>query len=50
METTTDYRDEKAGELIGLARVRSLTQDDSHTFCTPQQIDECINNLVSTVK
>ena len=50
METTTDYRDEKAGELIGLARVRSITQDDSHTFCTPEQIDECISSLVGIVK
>ena len=50
METTTDYRDEKAGELLGLARVRSLTQDDSHTFCTPDQIEACISNLVEKVK
>jgi len=33
LETTTDYRDEKTGELGGLNRVRSLTQDDSHVFC-----------------
>ncbi|MBB1567688.1 threonine--tRNA ligase, partial [Candidatus Saccharibacteria bacterium] len=32
LETTTDYRDEKTGELGGLSRVRSLTQDDSHVF------------------
>jgi threonyl-tRNA synthetase len=32
LETTTDYRDEKTGELGGLNRVRSLTQDDSHVF------------------
>ena len=32
METTTDYRDEKTGELGGLSRVRALTQDDSHVF------------------
>jgi threonyl-tRNA synthetase len=50
METTTDYRDEKAGELLGLARVRSITQDDSHTFCTPDQIDECLYQLVEVVK
>lgn len=50
METTTDYRDEKAGELLGLSRVRSLTQDDSHTFCTPDQIDECLKLLVQVVK
>jgi threonyl-tRNA synthetase len=50
METTTDYRDEKAGELLGLSRVRSLTQDDSHTFCTPEQIEQCISSLVEKVK
>jgi threonyl-tRNA synthetase len=50
METTTDYRDEKAGELLGLSRVRALTQDDSHTFCTPDQIDEVLKVLVGIVK
>ncbi|HUY53512.1 MAG TPA: threonine--tRNA ligase [Candidatus Dormibacteraeota bacterium] len=50
METTTDYRDEKAGELLGLSRVRSLTQDDSHIFCTPDQIDECLEQLINVVK
>ena len=50
METTTDYRDEKAGELLGLSRVRSLTQDDSHMFCTPDQIDESLSQLVNVVK
>ena len=50
METATVYRDEKAGELLGLARVRSVTQDDSHTFCTPDQIDACLDQLVDVVK
>lgn len=47
LETTTDYRDEKTGELGGLNRVRSLTQDDSHVFARPDQIGEEINNLLS---
>lgn len=47
LETTTDYRDEKTGELGGLNRVRSLTQDDSHVFCTPDQIEQEIQNLLS---
>jgi threonyl-tRNA synthetase len=47
METTTDYRDEKTGELGGLNRVRALTQDDSHVFCREDQIEEEINNLLS---
>ncbi|OYX39826.1 threonine--tRNA ligase [Candidatus Saccharibacteria bacterium 32-50-10] len=46
LETTTDYRDEKTGELGGLNRVRSLTQDDSHVFCRPDQIEQEINNLL----
>ncbi len=50
METTTDYRDEKAGELIGLSRVRAITQDDSHVFCTPEQIKEVITTLVKVVQ
>ena len=37
-EFATLYRYEKSGELSGLTRVRSLTQDDCHTFCTPNQI------------
>jgi len=49
METTTDYRDEKAGELLGLARVRAITQDDSHTFCRPDQINEVMSKLVEIV-
>lgn len=48
LETTTDYRDEKTGELGGLDRVRSLTQDDSHVFCTPEQVEEEISNLMAT--
>ncbi len=47
LETTTDYRDEKTGELGGLNRVRSLTQDDSHIFCRPDQIEQEIQNLLS---
>ena len=50
MEPTTDYRDEKSGELGGLSRVRSLTQDDSHVFCRNSQIKEEIANLVAIVK
>ena len=38
-EFATLYRYEKSGELTGLTRVRSLTQDDCHIFCTPDQIE-----------
>jgi threonyl-tRNA synthetase len=39
-EFATLYRYEKTGELSGLTRVRSLTQDDCHVFCTPEQIGD----------
>ncbi len=48
--TTTDYRVEKTGELGGLNRVRSLTQDDSHVFCRPDQIEDEINNLLASAR
>ena len=50
LETTTDYRDEKTGELGGLNRVRSLTQDDSHVFCRSDQIGQEINNLLASAR
>ena len=43
-EVTTVYRDENTGQLQGLSRVRSITQDDAHVFCRPDQIhDEALN-------
>jgi len=46
-EFATLYRYEKTGELTGLTRVRSLTQDDCHTFCTEEQVGSeflrCLN-------
>ena len=50
LETTAVYRDEKAGEMIGLSRVRSVTQDDSHSFCTPEQIEEVYQMLIDIIK
>ena len=38
-ETTMVYRDEQSGELSGLSRVLSITQDDSHVFCRENQIE-----------
>jgi threonyl-tRNA synthetase len=46
LETTTVYRDEKTGELGGLSRVRSITQDDSHVFCRQDQIEDEISSLL----
>ena len=39
-ETTMVYRDEQSGELGGLTRVLSITQDDSHVFCRHAQVKE----------
>lgn len=39
-EFGTVYRYEMSGELHGLTRVRSFTQDDAHIFCTPEQLKE----------
>ncbi len=50
MESTMVYRDEQAGELLGLSRVRSITQDDAHIFCTPEQISDEIGIIVEVIK
>jgi len=50
METTTNYRDEKSGELHGLSRVRSLSQDDSHTYCRQDQVDEIFDQLIEKIR
>ncbi len=39
-ELGTVYRYEKSGTLHGLLRVRGLTQDDAHIFCTPGQVED----------
>lgn len=44
-ETTMVYRDEQTGELSGLARVRSITQDDAHVFCRRTQIEAEIDKI-----
>lgn len=43
--TTKVYRDEQTGELAGLSRVRSITQDDAHVFARHSQIKEEIGNV-----
>lgn len=48
--TTTNYRYEKSGELSGLTRVRSLTQDDCHVFATPEQIEQEIDLMLEMIK
>ncbi|MBQ9019962.1 threonine--tRNA ligase [Candidatus Saccharibacteria bacterium] len=50
LETTMVYRDERKGELGGLSRVRSITQDDSHVFCTDDQIGDIFGELIESAK
>jgi threonyl-tRNA synthetase len=49
-EFGTVYRWEQSGELSGMTRVRSFTQDDAHIFCTEQQLHEEINGCLHLVK
>jgi threonyl-tRNA synthetase len=50
LETTAVYRDEKSGELGGLSRVRAITQDDSHVFCTPEQVEGVFAELIQAAQ
>lgn len=50
LETTMVYRDERKGELGGLSRVRSITQDDSHVFCTEDQVGDIFGELIESAK
>ena len=43
------HRHEKAGSLHGLFRVRSFTQDDAHIFCTPDQIEPEIGDVIQFI-
>jgi threonyl-tRNA synthetase len=49
-EFSTLYRYEKSGELSGLTRVRALTQDDCHIFCTPDQIQEEFSRAIELIR
>ncbi len=48
--TTKVYRDEQTGELGGLTRVRSITQDDAHVFCRLSQSGDEIRKIYNIVK
>src|SRR5437660_4201533 len=48
-EFGTVYRYEKSGVVHGLTRVRGLTQDDSHSYCTPEQAPAEIQHLLDFV-
>lgn len=49
-EFGTVYRWEQSGELNGMTRVRSFTQDDAHIFCTPEQLQDEIDACLHIVK
>ena len=46
-EFGTVYRNEKSGVVQGLTRVRSITQDDSHSYCTPEQAPDEVRHLLN---
>jgi threonyl-tRNA synthetase len=48
-EFGTVYRYEQSGELHGLTRVRSFTQDDAHMFCTPEQVKGEFKKVIDLV-
>jgi threonyl-tRNA synthetase len=50
MESTIQYRDEKKGELNGLSRVRSISIDDAHVFCTIDQIYDEFAAIMGMIK
>jgi threonyl-tRNA synthetase len=49
-EPATVYRDEKTGQLSGLTRVRSITQDDGHLFCRIGQISQEVSTIAAIIK
>ncbi|HNY44841.1 MAG TPA: threonine--tRNA ligase [Bacteroidales bacterium] len=48
-EFGTVYRYEQHGELHGLTRVRSFTQDDAHVFCRPDQVKDEFKKIIELV-
>ena len=45
-ELGTVYRYEKSGVLLGLLRTRGFTQDDAHIICTPEQVEDEIDEVL----
>ena len=50
MESTAQYRDEKPGQIGGLGRVRAITVDDGHLFCTVDQIKQEVAKFCDFIK
>ncbi len=49
-ESSTLHRDERGGTLHGLLRVKHITQDDAHVFCTEDQIQGEIHGMIDYVR
>jgi threonyl-tRNA synthetase len=49
-ELGTVYRYERSGVLHGMLRVRGFTQDDSHIFCTPDQLEDEIGGIIDLIE
>jgi threonyl-tRNA synthetase len=49
-ETTMVYRDEQSGELSGLQRVLSITQDDAHVFCRESQLEDEVSRVWNIIE
>jgi len=49
-ETTMNYRDEQSGEINGLLRARSFTQDDAHVFCREEDIVQEVLNIWDVIE
>ncbi len=49
-EFGTVYRHEQTGELNGMLRVRGLTQDDAHIFCTADQVEDEFRATIELTK
>ena len=49
-ELGTVYRYERSGVLHGMLRVRGFTQDDSHIFCTPDQLEDEIAGIIDLIE
>ena len=48
-EVANDFRYEASGAVCGIERTRAFTQNDSHIFCTPEQIKEEFKNVVNLI-
>ena len=48
-EVADDFRFEASGSLVGLERVRAMTQNDSHIFCRPSQIEEEVEKVIQLI-